>query len=304
MVKKLLRLAALLSTALLLTGCFSIQIQNIINPDGSGEKVMITAMDTETYEMMIPTPEPGEEAEDPFESILESCEEVPAATCERFVDEEKEQTGVRVSIPFDSLDQLTAMSNNPVFESIDEVTFEQAGNATTMQIVVHTEDVGGEVAEESEGTEGTPMEEATLTPEEEEMQRQMLEAMDIEFLYSVTAPGPVTAYQPQENATYDEAEHTVTWELDLMSEEPTQELSLTWGGAIEMPQEEPTQPPAQAEPTEEIAEEPEEEAEEEEEAAEDDEGGSQLCATCPALVLPALAVGSVLIAQRRSRAVN
>jgi hypothetical protein len=316
MSKKLLRFVSL-GAVLLLTGCITIDIQNIINADGSGEKIMITAFDTDTYEMMMATPEAeegeeGEEepvqAEDPFEELMAACEEDPRATCEEYEDPERGLTGVRVSVPFDSLDDLIALSDSPTVGGADEISFEQTGDATTMHIVVNTETVGGEVVEGTEGEEmeATPEPEATLTPEEEEQMRQMLEMMDINFFYRVTAPAPITDYEPTENATYDEAENTLTWKLDLLSEEPSQELMVTWGGPPIEPIEEPTEEPAPTpttEPAPEPTEEPATEAPSEPPAPSPEpppEGPSTVCPSCmPAVALPVLALGGVLIVQRR-----
>jgi hypothetical protein len=313
MFKKLLRFVGL-GAVLMLTGCITIDIQNIINADGSGEKIMITAFDTDTYEMMMVTPEAGEgeeepmQPEDPFEELMTACEEDPRATCERYEDPERELTGVRVSVPFDSLDDLIALSDSPTVGGVDEISFEQAGDATTMRIVVNTEAVGGEVAEGAEGEEieATPEVQATLTPEEEEQMRQMLEMMDINFFYRVTAPAPITDYEPTENATYDEAENTLTWKLDLLVEEPSQELMVTWGGPptehVEEPTEEPTATPT-TEPAPEPTEEPATEAPSEPPAPSPEPppgGPGTVCPSCmPAMALPVLALGGVLIARRR-----
>jgi len=290
-----------LSAVLVLTGCITIDIQNIINADGSGEKVMITAMDADAHNMMLlTTPEAGEEVEDPWQSIWDECEQDPRAICEEYVDAENELTGVRVSVPFDSLDELTALSDSPTFGSSDEITFEQSGDTTTMHIVIHTGEVGSEVAESSGEMEPALSPEATLTPEEEEMQRAVLEMMDINFFYRVTAPVPISVYEPQENATYDEAENTVTWKIDLLSEESTQELLLTWGGppievgeeptvqptqeATDEPVSEPTSPPVVPPPTGE------------------EKGSGKLCPCLPGIALPVLALGSVMVTRRRRSA--
>ena len=301
-----------LGISLLLTGCITIDIQTIINADGSGERVMITAIDTDAYKMlMLVTPEPGEEIEDPLQSIWDECAEDPRVTCEEYVDAEKEVTGVRVSIPFSSLDELVALSDDPTLGGSDEITFEQSGDTTTMRITVNTQEVGSEVAKSSGEMEATPLPEATLTAEEEEMQRQILEMMDINLFYRVTAPASISAYEPQENATYDEAENTVTWEMDLLSEEPVQELSLTWGGPpIEAGEEpaaqvtpEPTEEPTATVPaTPEATEEPLPEPTSPPVVSPPTEGKKSLCQLCPCLpgiALPVLALGSVLVTHRR-----
>lgn len=290
----------LLSTALLLTGCITIEIQNVIKPDGSGEKVMINALDKDTYDMMMSvTPEEGAEAEteDPFKSTYEACEKDPRATCEKFVDEDRELIGVRASLPFDSLDELAELSSSPVFNNADEITFERGGRTTTMHIVVHTKDVSSEVAEGSGELEETPEPQATLTPEQQQQMEQLLEMMDIEFYYRVTAPAPVTDYGPQENAKYDEETNTVSWKIDLMAEEPAQELWVSWGGApvqvepTARPTEAPTREPSTrptAVPTAEATPAPSERT-----------GPGKMCSCLPSLTLPALGLGAVLAARRR-----
>jgi len=306
-----------MSAVLLLTGCITLDIQNIINADGSGEKVAITAMDTSTYEMMMSmTPEEGGEVEDPLQDTWDLCAEDPQVTCEEYVDEENELTGVRSSMTFDSLDELAALSDTPLFDGSDEVSFEQSGDTTTMYITVNTQGVGSEVAEGSGEMEATPEPEATLTPEEEEMQQQILEMMNVSFYYRVTAPAPVSDYGPRENGDYDAETNTVTWKIDLLSsDEPTQDLWVTWGGepiespeepepvaaeeptATPVPTEEPTAPP----PTPVLIEEEEEEPVAPPPANEEDERGPLGCCM-PTFALPALGLGAVLLTRRKRSA--
>jgi len=283
----------------LLTGCITLEIQNVIRPDGSGEKVMISALDKDTYDMMTSaTPEEGEEPQDPFESVWEACEKDPRATCEEFVDEDRELVGVRVSLPFGSLDELAKLSSSPVFNNADEITFERGGRTTTMHILLHTKDVSSEVAEGSGQMEETPEPQATLTPEEQQQMEQLLEMMDIEFYYRVTAPAPVTDYGPQENAEYDEETHTVSWKIDLMAEEPVQELWVSWGGAP--PQVEPTAQPTEVPPTREPATQPTSApAAEPTSAPSGGAGPGKACSCLPGMTLPALGLGAVLVTRRR-----
>ncbi|MFQ6101302.1 MAG: hypothetical protein ACE5OS_08715 [Anaerolineae bacterium] len=309
MFRRLWQLAGL-SAVLLLTGCITLDVQNIINADGSGEKVAITAMDTDTYEMITSmTPEEGGEVEDPLQSTWELCEAEPRATCETYVDEENELTGVRASMTFGSLDELVELSDNPIFGETDAISFEHSSDMTTMYITVNTQSMASEVAESSGEMEATSEPEATLTPEEEEMQRQILEAMDINFYYRVTAPAPVSDYGPQENGTYDEAENTVTWDIDLSAEEPSQELWLTWGGAPIEATEEPT-PTVELVATEEPTATEEPPAPPPTEAgelpiapppAEEEKKGPSICCL-PTFALPALSLGAVLVACRRRSA--
>ena len=286
-------------SAVLLTGCITLEIQTVINPDGSGEKAMVMALDQDTYDMMMmTTPEPGEEVEDPFQSTWDDCAANPDIICEEYVDEERELIGVRVIVPFDSLDELVDLSYDEVFEGADEVTIEESDGATTMRIVVYISDVGGEVAESSEGTTDDDTPEATLTPEDEEMQRQMLEMMDVEFLYRVTAPSPILEYSPQEDATYDEDENTVTWELDLLAEAESQEFSLSW---------ETTGAASSDDDDDDDADAPEDadnDGESDDSDGDSDDGAGGLTETCsciPSVILPGLALGGVLLIQRKKK---
>lgn len=288
-----------LGAVLLLAGCITIDVHNVIRPDGSGEKVIIMAMDDaalEMAEMAEETPGPGTpeaEPENPFQDILDSCAEIPDATCEEYHDDEKEQTGVRAVVPFDSPDELIALSSSEMFGGLDEISFEQAGDVTTMHILVHTQDVGSQLAEEAAGEEGTPVPEATPSPEQQEQMRQVLEMMDIVFYYRVTAPGPIVDYSPQENATLEG--NTVTWEIDLLAEEPSQELSVSYqaGGG---PPPQPTQPPPPSPPAEGTPLPP---PPTQAPPAGGEEGGG-LCASClPGLALPLLALSGVMAVRRK-----
>jgi hypothetical protein len=287
---KRIALMTMLSAMLLLAGCITIDITNDIHSDGSGLKIMIIGMDQEALESMqgmAGTPEA--EQEDPFADTCEGVEEIPGAKCEPY--EEGDIKGVKVTAPFANLDELVALSDYETFGA-DEISYEQDGTIVTLHFTVETGNVGEELASESGG-----MEEGESDEETEEMARQILALMDIKFYYRAIVPGTILDCKPEDNATVEN--NKITWEIDILSEEETQEFMVQYdaaGLAGPSPKDTPTPKP----PTGETPQVGPESAEGSEE-----EGGLNLkelpcIGSClPGLILPLGAAGSALILQRR-----
>ncbi|MBC7251643.1 MAG: hypothetical protein H5T62_15360 [Anaerolineae bacterium] len=290
-------LIIVLASALVLAGCVTLEIHNDIHPDGRGFKILIVGMDQEALQSlqeMSGTPEP--EQADLFADTCEQAKEIPGAKCEPY--QEDNISGVKITAPFANLDELAALSDYELF-SADEISYEQNGSVFTIHFTVKTGEVSEELASESGGMEGMESDE-----EMEEMARQMLELMDIKLLYRATVPGRILAYTPQDNATVEQ--NTITWEVDLLSEESSQEFTVQYDTS------QPPGPPAQGTPPPAVGETATPEDEEtpappptrgpqssEETGGLDLSGLPCSCPCLPGLILPLGAVGSILIWGRR-----
>jgi hypothetical protein len=237
--KRKLFLVIMLATSLFLAGCITLKLETEIRPDGSGTKSQIIAMDMEAMEgfaqSMDVTPEPGAEEgnllEESFEELEQKAAAVPGATVEEYKDPATGREGVKATAPFANLDELVALSSTELFGGVDAISFQQSGDTTTMNITVSTGDLGEEVSE-STGEGGG--EETTPSPEEKAMQQQMLQMMDIEFIYSVIVPGVIVDYAPQDSATIEG--NKIAWGLSqalLEIEADSVDLMVQWesGGA-------------------------------------------------------------------------
>ena len=249
--KKRLFLVTMLIAALFLVGCITLKIENDIRPDGSGMKLQIIAVDMEAIEGFVQsmgvTPEPGAEEENPLEDSFGELEQkaatVPGATVEEYRDPVTGREGVKVIAPFANLDELVALSSTELFGSVDAIRFQQSGSSTIMNITVSTGDLSEEVSE-SAGEVGE--EEATPSPEEKAAQQQMLQMMNIEFIYSVIVPGGIADYDPKDSATVEG--NKISWDLSqalLETEADSVALVVQWEGGGAPP---PPAPPAEATP--------------------------------------------------------
>ena len=81
------------------------------------------------------------------------------------------------------------------------------------------------------------------------MQQQMLQMMDIEFTYSVVAPGMIANYDPKESANVEG--NKITWDLSqalLETEADSIALMVQWEAGAPPPPEPPSQPQPPSQP--------------------------------------------------------
>jgi hypothetical protein len=230
--KRKLLLAIIVASALLLAGCVTIRIETRLNPDLSGEKSMIIAMDDSTLEMMKSAATPGAggaQETDPFASVKEDTKGLPPnARVEDFHDDFNKQTGVKVIIPFANLDELVALSKTGHFSSTDKVEIQRSGDTVTMRITMNQEQLTSEMgsAASGGGAAAGPTPAATLDPA---MAKQMADMFT--FMYSIAPAGEIVSYSPQEGSKFDAATNAVTWRLDLTAQKfPAYEITWKPGG--------------------------------------------------------------------------
>jgi hypothetical protein len=214
LVKKRILIAVLLS-ALLTSGCITIRIETKINKDGSGTKSFVLALDKSVMGMMESmTEESGASTDDIWAAATEGAGSINGATVEEFSDDDSE--GIKVSVPFGSLEELEALSGSDAFEGMDTVKVSRDGDITTLNATVSVGDVTSGLGEAGgESLEGFDMGD-----------------IDLEYSYAIEIEGNIIEYAPKEIATVDGSK--VTWDLTSASTD-TVELMLKWepGGGLD-----------------------------------------------------------------------
>lgn len=204
-----------LAGALLLSGCVTIRSDVTVNSDLSGTRTIIMAMDQSMMDMA----GEGTEGEDPFADIESEFVDVPGAVIEPYTDPGTGNQGVKISIPFEDLDDLASQKFSDEEEGLDAVTWSQDGDVYTLNFAVDTSEIAG-------GASGEDPED--MSPEEQAMAAQMIASMGMEILYSIALPGAILDYSPKEGASYDEANNAILWKLDLTNPAAASDLMVKW----------------------------------------------------------------------------
>ena len=223
-------LAVVLAGVLLLSGCVTIRTETVVNPDLSGSRSVILAMDKSMMDMMASQGEGGAEPQDPFAEIQGEFQKVPGAAVEPYVDAKTGNEGVKITIPFKDLNDLATQKFSEGEDGLDTVTWSNDGNVYTLEFAVNT----GELAAASSQSSGGSTE--PMTPEEQAMQTQMMAAMGMELSYSIALPGKIVDYSPKDGATYNASDNSIIWVLDL-SKAQADKIVVKWdnGAAPEAP---------------------------------------------------------------------
>jgi len=202
-------LAVALAGVLLLSGCVTIRTEMVVNPDLSGSRSVILAMDKSMMDMMASQGEAGGEPQDPFADIQGEFQNVPGATVEPYIDPTGAKEGVKITIPFKDLNELATQKFSEGDDGLDTVTWSNEGNVYTLEFAVNTSEIAS--AGSQDGDDDTE----TMTPEEQAMQTQMMASMGMEVSYSIALPGKIVDYSPKDGATYNAANNSIVWMLDL-----------------------------------------------------------------------------------------
>ena len=218
-------LAVVLAGVLLLSGCVTIRSEMVVNPDLSGSRSVILAMDKGMMDMMASQGETGSDPQDPFADIQGEFQNVPGATVEPYVDAQTGNEGVRITIPFKDLNEMTTQKFSEGDDGLDTVTWSNVGNEYTLEFAVNTSEIAAAGSQSSGGDTTKPM-----TPEEQAMQTQMMAAMGMEMSYSIALPGNILDYSPKDGATYDATNNSIIWKLDL-SKPQAGNIMVKWDNA-------------------------------------------------------------------------
>ncbi len=211
-------LIVLLLGSILLSGCITFRNEFEIKADGSGTRAMIVAMDESFMEMA------AEGEEDPFADIEKEVSDIPGAEVEDYYDEARNRKGVKVTVPFASLDELVSLSKTGGFEEMETLSVEESDGVYTLKLALKTEEMGEDI---SGGEE--------VSPEEMEQMIKMMGGVDLEFSYSIVLENKIVDWSPKESGTLDPTKNQITWELDFIqmaSGEPM-ELTVSWSATEE-----------------------------------------------------------------------
>jgi len=182
---------------------------------------VILAMDKSMMDMMASQGEAGEEPQDPFADIQGEFQDVPGATVEPYVDAKTGNEGVKITIPFKDLNDLTTQKFSEGDEGLDTVTWSNEGSVYTLQFAVNTSEIA------AAGSQGSGDDTEAMTPEEQAMQMQMMASMGMEVSYSIALPGKILEYSPKDGAVYDAADNSIVWTLDL-SKPQAGNITVKW----------------------------------------------------------------------------
>jgi hypothetical protein len=208
-------LVLLLVLALATSGCITIRIETKINENGSGTKSFVLAFDKSVMSMMESMAEDsGASVDDFWAEVRNSADTIQGATVEEYSDDASE--GIKVTVPFDSLKELEALSGSDAFEGADTVTISQDGDTTTLKAVVSLGDITSGL-EESAG---------------EGLDDFDLGDIEFEYSYALEVEGDILEYAPEEFGEVEGGK--VTWDLTKANADSV-ELVLKWepGGGFD-----------------------------------------------------------------------
>lgn len=211
------RVIVLLSLfSFIISGCVTLRLETKIDADGSGTKSLVLAFDKSVMSMMESM---AEESDTPVGDIWETARagagSIQGATVKDYSDEDSE--GIQIVVPFESLEELVALSSSDAFEGADVVSVKRDGDTTTLNATVTVGDV-----ESSLGQAGG-----------ESLEGFDLGDIDLEYSYIVEVEGKILEYTPKEFAALEDSK--VTWDLTRAPTDPV-ELMIKWepGGGLDV----------------------------------------------------------------------
>ena len=201
-------LVLLVTLTTLIGGCVTVRIETKIKKDGSGTRSFVLALDKSVISMLEGVAqEAGVPMDDVWGTARADAQAIEDAQVEDY--EEDYVRGIRVTLPFASVEELQALSSGEGVEGIDVVTVSQDGDVMTLSATVKV----GAVA-------------AALT----EVGDQNLEGfefgeIDLQFTYAVEVAGRILEYAPQDTAAVEGSR--VTWDLSGV-DAAAAELMIQW----------------------------------------------------------------------------
>jgi hypothetical protein len=203
---RLLVLFIMLAT--LISGCITVDIETKIKKDGRGTRSFVLALDRSVISMLEgAAQEAGVAMNDIWGAVRAEAQSIEGAQVEDYSD--GTVRGIKVTLPFASLEELQALSSGDGVKGADAVTVSQDGDVKTLSARVNI----GEVA-------------AALT----EVGDQNLEGfefgeIDLQFTYAVEVEGRLLKYAPQDMAVVEGGR--VTWDLSQVDADAV-ELTIQW----------------------------------------------------------------------------
>jgi hypothetical protein len=161
--------------------------------------------------------ESGASIDDIWAKARASAGAIEGARVKDYQDEDVE--GIQVSVPFENLDELQALSSSDAFEGADSVTVSNADDTLTLKAVVKAGDLTAGLSEAGG----------------EELEGFDLGEIELAYTYAVEVEGKILEHSPQEIARVEGSK--VTWDLSQAGAE-TVELMVRWkpgGGSNLLP---------------------------------------------------------------------
>ncbi len=186
--------------ALLLSGCMTLRMETKIKADGSGSKSLVVALDKDAISTIESMGGEDGDAGDFWKGTREGADLIEGAKVEDYSDDDSE--GIRITVPFDNLAELEALSGSDVFEGADTVTVSQEGDTVTLRATVSA---GGDLTSGLGAAGG------------EDLEGMDMGDIEIEFSYSVDVEGKILEYSPTDIAKVKGSK--VTWDLSQVSAE-------------------------------------------------------------------------------------
>jgi hypothetical protein len=196
--------------AVLLSGCITLRIETKIKEDGSGSKSFIMAFDKNVISMIesMASEDMEMSSDDLWADVRDGASAIEGAKVEDYKDDDSE--GIKIIVPFDSLDELQALSKSDLFEGADAVSVSEDGDTRTLKAVVSMGDVTSGLSEAGGEELGG------IDPGD----------IDMEFLYTVDVEGKILEYSPKEIAEVEGSK--ITWDLVKAGSSADLELMVKW----------------------------------------------------------------------------
>ena len=195
-------------SAILLSGCMTLRMETKIKEDGSGSKSLVVALDKDAISTLEGMAGEDMDTGDFWEETRKGADLIEGAKVEDYSDDDSE--GIRITVPFDNLAELEALSGSDVFEGADTVTVSQEGDTVTLRATVSA---GGDLTSGLGEAGG------------EDLEGMDMGDIEIEFSYSVDVEGKILEHSPADIAKVKGSK--VTWDLSQVSSESV-DLMVKW----------------------------------------------------------------------------
>jgi hypothetical protein len=206
-------ITAALAGALLLSGCMTVNSETNIKSDGSGSRSIILAVDPNMLGLASQQGAVfGQGPQGPFGPVTSAVSKIPGAKIEPYKDAGTGQQGIKMSIPFKSLDDLKSQQLGGKGQAVDTIVSSKAGNVITLSVTVNTDQISV-AASSAAGVSAY----TTPSPSDQAMAAQMMSSLGVQVIYAIAVPGKILDWQPKANAGYDPGINKITWNVDLTS---------------------------------------------------------------------------------------
>jgi hypothetical protein len=201
-------LVLLVTLTTLIGGCVTVRVETKIEKDGSGTRSFVLALDKSAISMLEGVAqEAGVPMDDIWGTVRADAQAIEGAQVEDY--EEDYVQGIRVTLPFASVEELEALSSTEGVEGVDAVAVSQDSDVMTLSATVNVGEVAAALAEVGDqNLEGVEFGE-----------------IDLHFTYAVEVAGRILEYAPLDKAVVEDSR--VTWDLSGIDAAAV-ELMIQW----------------------------------------------------------------------------